>query len=537
MEASTSNGSDDVKTFRGRSLEELLPQIRAELGPDAIVLRRREGLGGGVGGFFQRPYVEVDARAPHSGERPLEIRSDRATIEGLSSPAVQALFEQATPFADALAAAARETRTEEDTFSAAMFGGDSTRQAAPPPHPDHPTSTEPRRARETSEFMPSDDPFDEPSASGLYGPQPNAQAIARATKPAPTGADWQPPASEPRPAVATPPAAAAQQPPGTPPAAEPQGAGTPPVDAGGTFPVDPGATGSPAAGAPPVDAAPAAPPPAAATQRSTEAPTFEIPPSPVVPIVPPAPGVERPEAADAAEQRLITAGLSPALAADVVGEAVVHGLPFSAPRNVKKLIRAALARRIPVLTELGPGPRMLAFIGSGGAGKSSAVGHLAAAYVQAGADVAVISLRGDGTLANRLHPLGIGVISADDATQAKQRLGTRKPLVVLVDTPAAGASTSAADVKKLAADLKALKPSEVHLALPATLSSAAAAEVAAALASLGPTHIALTHTDETARPGAPLELALNAGRPVSYVCSRDGAAPADPGALAQQLLP
>ena len=75
MEASTSNGSDDVKTFRGRSLEELLPQIRAELGPDAIVLRRREGLGGGVGGFFQRPYVEVDARAPHADERPLEIRS------------------------------------------------------------------------------------------------------------------------------------------------------------------------------------------------------------------------------------------------------------------------------------------------------------------------------------------------------------------------------------------------------------------------------------------------------------------------------
>ena len=111
MEASTSNGSDDVKTFRGRSLEELLPQIRAELGPDAIVLRRREGLGGGVGGFFQRPYVEVDARAPQSGERPLEIRSDRATVEGLSSPAVQALFEQATPFADALAAAARDART------------------------------------------------------------------------------------------------------------------------------------------------------------------------------------------------------------------------------------------------------------------------------------------------------------------------------------------------------------------------------------------------------------------------------------------
>src|SRR3954471_12885964 len=127
----------DVKTFRGRSLEEVLPRIRAELGPDAIVLRRREGLGGGVGGFFQRPYVEVDARAPLADERPLEIRSDRATAEGLSSPAVQALFEQATPFADALAAAAREARSIEtdDTFSATMAVPAPPRSEAPAPAP------------------------------------------------------------------------------------------------------------------------------------------------------------------------------------------------------------------------------------------------------------------------------------------------------------------------------------------------------------------------------------------------------------------
>src|ERR1700754_3440830 len=141
MEASTSDGPDDVKTFRGRSLEELLPQIRAELAPDAIGLRRREGT---AGGFFKRPYVEVEARAPHADERPLEIRTDRATAEGLNSPAVQALFEQATPFADALAAAARDSRSDEDTFSAGMFG---VEEPAPP-----------RRARE-AEFMPEEDPF------------------------------------------------------------------------------------------------------------------------------------------------------------------------------------------------------------------------------------------------------------------------------------------------------------------------------------------------------------------------------------------
>ncbi|MCW3015776.1 MAG: hypothetical protein JWO02_2868, partial [Solirubrobacterales bacterium] len=40
----------DVRTFSGASLEDLLPQIRATLGPDAMILGRREGVQGGVGG-------------------------------------------------------------------------------------------------------------------------------------------------------------------------------------------------------------------------------------------------------------------------------------------------------------------------------------------------------------------------------------------------------------------------------------------------------------------------------------------------------
>jgi flagellar biosynthesis protein FlhF len=61
-----SNGHDKqngVRTYRGRRLEDLIPKIRAELGPDAIILREREGLMGGVGGFFAQRFVEVEARA------------------------------------------------------------------------------------------------------------------------------------------------------------------------------------------------------------------------------------------------------------------------------------------------------------------------------------------------------------------------------------------------------------------------------------------------------------------------------------------
>ena len=40
------DAADNLKTYRGRTLEEVLPKIREELGADAIVVRRREGLAG-----------------------------------------------------------------------------------------------------------------------------------------------------------------------------------------------------------------------------------------------------------------------------------------------------------------------------------------------------------------------------------------------------------------------------------------------------------------------------------------------------------
>jgi hypothetical protein len=69
------------------------------------------------------------------------------------------------------------------------------------------------------------------------------------------------------------------------------------------------------------------------------------------------------------------------------------------------------------------------------------------------------------------------------------------------------------------------------------LSAAAGDELAAAVAPLGITHVALTHTDETARPGAPVELAVTGRRALSYAASRDAIEPADPFDLARRLLP
>jgi flagellar biosynthesis GTPase FlhF len=421
-----------VKTFRGRSLDEVLPQIRAELGADAIVVRRREGLAGGVAGFFQRSYIEVDARPAHDDERVGGDglhRNDRATAEGFESPAIRALVDQAAPFADALAQAQSPVgaRAHEVLLAAAQGAAG------------------------------------EAVSAGLYGPQPNRAAIE---------------------------------------------------DAAPVYELSP-----PAEMIPPAVHELPAPEPRMPSREGL--------------------GAERPNVADAHEQRLVAAGLSAALAQDIVAEAVAHGLPFADARNIKKLIRTTLSRRMPIMADLGGEARTIAFVGAGGAGKTSATERLATAYAKADADVVVVALRandGGVGLASRLEPLGVSVIAADNAEQAARRIARREATLTIVDAPAAGPADRAA-VSRIAEDLKTLGVNEVHLTLPATLSAAAADELASALAPLGVTHIALTHADQTTRPGAPVELAVSGRRALSYVCSRDAIAPVDPDALAKQLLP
>ena len=59
MAVENKRAMNETKTFRGSSLEDVLPKIKADLGPDAEIVRQREGLTGGVGGFFQRACIEV----------------------------------------------------------------------------------------------------------------------------------------------------------------------------------------------------------------------------------------------------------------------------------------------------------------------------------------------------------------------------------------------------------------------------------------------------------------------------------------------
>lgn len=71
----------ETRVYRGGSLEELLPQISEELGPDAVITRQREGIIGGIGGFFGRRCIEVEVQgAPEPSLPPRVVEQERPSF-------------------------------------------------------------------------------------------------------------------------------------------------------------------------------------------------------------------------------------------------------------------------------------------------------------------------------------------------------------------------------------------------------------------------------------------------------------------------
>jgi flagellar biosynthesis GTPase FlhF len=466
---------EGLKTFRGQSLEELLPQIREELGADAVILRQRDGLKGGVGGFFQKRCVEVDARA---GAPRVNAYAGSATDE---DDVRAALDQDPADFKAQLA----QAEADED-FAEERFTRPAPAQIAAAPAA----------------------PVAEPAAAPAMPAFPPAGAFT---------------------ATAGMPIQAAE-------AAVAEGLEAPAIRA--LF-----EAAAPFAEQLHMAAAPAVPvvePVAASVAEPVEAPLPAVVPAAEVEPVAPA----RPTQADTQELALVEGGLSPALATDVVAETVSHLLPFGTPRQLKRLVRQALARRIPVHGPRALGGGTVVLAGAGGSGKTLTTARLAAAYA-AGSDldVIVVALRprdGGAELAGLLHPAGVPVEVFESAADAKARLAeVSDRTLVLVDTPAISPGDEEG-VKALASDLRRLK-GEVHLCIPATLSAAAAKRLIAAFGALKPAGIALTHVDETPQVGAVIELAIAGGPALTFV-GRDtglegGLELADPAALAALVLP
>jgi flagellar biosynthesis protein FlhF len=484
--ATTTPTATDVKTFRGESLEELLPQIREELGPDAVILRQRDGLSGGVAGFFQKRCVEIDARA---GTKRIDTYAGadeaqaRAALDAGDAGDEDA---SAQDFDARLEAEIEEQELEERFSRPAAPAVATAAPAAPPPAA---------------------------LAASPVVPQPAAPAVAVPAVPVFPAAG---------PAIA-------------------EGMQAPAIQAlfDAAVPFAEQLQAADAALAPELDALA---PELSAAPSAVDVAEAQLPAPAAATAVEPA-GV-RPAQADTQELALVQGGLSPALAADVVAETVSHLMPFGSPRGLKRLARTALARRIPVAGPRALGGATVAFAGAGGSGKTLSAARLAAAYA-ANSDlrVVVLALRprdGGAELRALLAPAGVEVEVMETAADAQARIaeaGDRT--LVVIDTPAVSPGDEDG-VRALASDLRRIKGTEVQLCVPATLSAAAGERLVAALQPLRPAGIVLTHVDETPTVGAIVELSIAGGPPLSFV-GRDtqlegGLALADPADIAALVL-
>jgi flagellar biosynthesis GTPase FlhF len=547
------NGHDrdlgGVRTYRGRKLEDLIPQIRAELGPDAIILRQREGLMGGVGGFFAQKCVEVDAQAgPARDRNQIDIYDEDEPVNGWDDFSEDDMFDATPPPVAAdpspiefPALPAPEEPVAPPLTPAAQDAAPAPEVAIPGPEaasPALPTEA-PSPALPTeaaSPVLPT-----EGAAESFVTRLEQAAAhvdIDELVKLVTTGGlpatDQVAPAPEP----IVPPAPVAQ-PIAPPPVAEP---------------IAPAPVAEPIAPAPvAAEPAPVAPVPAPIFEAPAPAPVAPVMPAPPVSApVPPAanPWVAKqagdldPNDAQAVADELTSQGISDAWAHQLIVAAAAHRSPL-AHGSLRDAVRATLAATIPAPAPLPATGAAIAFVGAGGAGKTRCAAALASAYAKGSTLAAsVVSLGSDdwgGDLKELLKGQNVWVMGAAVGPEAAPAVQHgRDGGLVVIDT-AGVTPRDPAGVEALAGELRSLSLDAVYIAVPATFSVHAARKLVEGFAALGADGIAVTHADEADQLGIAAELAHISGMPVAYIhegLELDGAlSAADPSSLAARLLP
>ncbi len=241
---------------------------------------------------------------------------------------------------------------------------------------------------------------------------------------------------------------------------------------------------------------------------------------------------------------LTECGVSQSMASILIASAAAHGSPLAPNHDLREGARAQLVRRITQPPPLPATGAAIAFVGAGGAGKTSCAAAIATAYAGASTlAVSALSLGsadGSRALGELLRSSGVGV-TAVDASQAARMISERRPGgLVIVDTAAVSPGDSGA-MQALAGDLEQLALDAVYVALPATLGSQAARSALASFGALRPAAIVITHADETDQIGVSLEIAAANRIPVAYIHAGVDPLTAlsqlDPHTIAARLLP
>jgi flagellar biosynthesis GTPase FlhF len=543
-------GEATTRVYRGRSVEELVPQIQRDLGADAIIVRRREGLTGGVLGFFQRTYVEIEAMsgAPgvdvydedESASPPPALAFDPALAPppaAASQPAFTAAPVPVMPppaapppaFAPPFVPGAASA--PEQTFATPA----TQREAASPPPP---TAAMPRDAAAATPPAPAPAPAMPQRPMLGYAPvQPGASAPAPASLPPFYTRESAAPPTRAGSAYVTAHLAAlaraepAKLPPRTPRRAEPAPA-----------PWDP---------EPPLAEAEREPIRAAAPAAFT-APAEQ-------PAAPRWPAGERREVAPGSQGRaragvarsLQRCGIGEQLAEELIDSASAHALALTPRAGLAQAVRTTLAQRIPVAPPLPSRGAVIVIVGAGGAGKTTCCATLLGAYRKSSslsASFATIArepasspLRERGELRMIISPHVMKPVPARSPRALRALRRVRGDGVAVLDTPSVSPSDRAG-IRELASLLAELKPERVVVALPATLGATAAAQLLQALKPLGANALAVTHADETDQIGVAVEAACRFELAPEYMLEHARAGgwrlrQLAPSALAERLLP
>jgi flagellar biosynthesis GTPase FlhF len=445
-----------TRTYRGRTVEELIPKIQDELGADAIIVRRREGLTGGLAGFFQRPFIELEAT--EGGARFDAYDEDEAVAPPPPPP---------------------PPRAERPAASALRPGASREWQ----PRPARFDSIEPLGHRPDGEHA-SEDVTEHLAALARAVPSRHAHQPADAPSRTPSFLEHRP-------------------------------------------------EGSAASFSSVLNEAESTTPPDSTPPRA-QAPVSSPAASPVT----------RGRVREAVRDKLLGVGISESFVEELIDGAAIHGLALAPRAGLAQAVQHALSQRIPVSPPLPAAGAAIVLVGPGGAGKTSCCAALLNAYRTSAllpASCATL-LRGSekGDLQMLLSPHVTSPIAIDTARAVRTLRKVRSKGLLVVDTPPLSVGDRSG-IRKLAGLLGALEPERVVVALPATLSAVAAAQLLAALRPLGANALAITHADETDQLGVAVEAACGFGLAPEYLLDRSRAgvrrlSRIDPSSVAARLM-
>jgi flagellar biosynthesis GTPase FlhF len=570
--------SSGVRTYRGRTLEEILPQIRSELGAEAVILREREGLVGGVGGFFAQRFIEVEAR--RGDGQSIDIYDDEPGDDLRRRPAAHDAERIGTEPMALLPPEPTDIRARQLSLPVPPADPQPfippavNREPPAPPARRFETAVFMDRLREASAILPDDDILDladargpdaesepaKPTAKPRAGTRRKSTAKPKVTPEAPAKRKPQPstgwaaeieampesareitderqpePQEFPEPTPLRPPASklpvSRKRPPA--PAPEPAAAqspyefvrqrpkivpDTPPARL--QLPAPAVAKGNGVANTEGKDDKPTAPANAQDRQESGRRGAFGRFFEGLRSTGPTKPAPAQPldlEAATGVAKELSKSGASQAWTSQLISVAGAHGRPLRT--DLRAAAEAEVARRILPAPALPAAGAAIAFVGAGGSGKTRCTAALASAYRRASTlTVTVIALDNpDGAreLRKLLRDDSVPVLSLSSEKAQRAIEDARHGGLVIVDTGAA-TPTDPQAISSLGAKLEPLALDAVYVTLPATLGPQAALRALASFGTLQPSAVAITHADETDQLAVAVEIAVAHHIPLAY---------------------